>query len=261
MKKPSPNKLPSHKRTLGYVAVLAVTLAVAIVLGWTSLAAQIDDDAYDVMFRLHPPPAVRSRTRLILAIDDATFGAMGGVRAYRTMLAKALELLTPAEPKVVAMDMVLADQEDRPKTSDCSRAMQSTTNLVLVAHLQNGHWEDPLDKFRRACHGNWGTTARTNCRATASPGRSRSKSAPNASATGRWRWRRSGWLAAQRILESPGDLQIGNEVIPAPRTADNNRSLRVLFTREPIPQVSLLDLVEQARTRRTFSADKRCSSA
>ena len=37
---------------------------------------------------------------------------MGGVAAYRTMLAKALELLAPVQPKVVAIDMVLADKED-----------------------------------------------------------------------------------------------------------------------------------------------------
>ena len=47
--------LVSDRRTLGYVAILAVTLALAIVLGWTALAAQIDNDAYDWMFRLSPP--------------------------------------------------------------------------------------------------------------------------------------------------------------------------------------------------------------
>ena len=80
------------RRTLGYVAVLAVTLAAAIVLGWTALAAQIDDDAYDWMFRLSPPAAIQPHS-VILAIDDPTFSAMGGVRAQRTMLAGALELL------------------------------------------------------------------------------------------------------------------------------------------------------------------------
>jgi signal transduction histidine kinase len=238
LKKPSPNK-----RTLGYVAVLTVTLATAIVLGWTSLASQIDDDAYDVMFRLHPPPAAQPNC-IILAIDDATYGAMGGVRAYRTMLAKALELLAPAQPKVVAIDMVLADKEDAPEDDRLLRAMQSTKNLVLVAHLQNGVWEDPLDKFRRAA------TALGHDRADERSRDGVTRQIPLEERTERERH----WALAletfrlargQRILESPGDLQVGNEVIPAPRTADNNRSLRVLFSRDPIPQISLLDLVNK----------------
>ena len=48
------------RRTLGYVAILAVTLALAIALGWTSLAAQIDDDAYDCDV---PPVSARGRPR------------------------------------------------------------------------------------------------------------------------------------------------------------------------------------------------------
>ncbi len=243
MKKPSPNKRPSHKTTLGYAAVLAVTLVIAIVLGWTSLASQIDDDAYDVMFRLHPPPASPPHC-LILAIDDATYGAMGGVRAYRSMLAKALELLAPAQPKVVAIDMVLADQEDAPEDDRLLRAMQSTKDLVLVAHLQNGLWEDPLANFAGAA------TALGHDRADERSRDGVTRQIPLEERTARERH----WALAletfrlargQRILESPGDLQIGNEVIPAPRTADNNRSLRVLFSRDPIPQISLLDLVNK----------------
>src|SRR5580704_13498586 len=114
LKKPSLNKSSSSNRALGYVAVVAVTLAIAIALGWTGFASQIDDDAYDVMFRLAPPLAAKPHS-LILAIDDATYSAMGGVRAYRTMLARALELLAPVQPKVVAIDMVLADKADQPE--------------------------------------------------------------------------------------------------------------------------------------------------
>ena len=153
-------------------------------------------------------------------------------------------MLAPAQPKVVAIDMVLADQEDAPEDDRLLRAMQSTKNLVLVAHLQNGLWEDPLDKFRRAA------TALGHDRADELSRDGVTRQIPLEERTDRERH----WALAletfrlargQRILESPGDLQIGNEVIPAPRTADNNRSLRVLFSREPIPQISLLDLVNK----------------
>jgi signal transduction histidine kinase len=238
LKKPS---LPS-RRTLGYIAILAVTLALAIALGWTALAAQIDEYGYDWMFRLHPPAPVPTHC-LILAIDDATHEAMGGVRAYRKMLADALELLAPAQAKVVAIDMVLADKEDstvddRQRHERLRRAMQSTRNLVLATHLQGGLWENPLDDFRRAA------AALGHDRADELSRDGVTRQIPLEERTDQERH----WALAletfrlahgQQILESPGDLQIGSEVIPAARTSDSDRALRVLFSRDSIPQISL----------------------
>jgi len=247
LKKPS---FPS-RRTLGFIALLAVTLALAMVLGWTALAAQIDEYGYDWMFRLNPPAAARPHC-LILAIDDASFSAMGGVRAYRTMLAKALELLAPAQPKVVAIDMVLADKEDAPEDDRLLRAMQATKNLVLVAHLQGGRWEDPIEDFRRTA------TALGHDRADELSRDGVTRAIPLEERTEHERH----WALAveafrlsqgQRILESPDDLQIGNEVIPARRTPDSDRALRVLFVRNSIPQISLQELAEKPELAARFS--------
>ncbi len=246
MKKPSsPNKI-----TLGYVAILGATLALAILAGWTAVAAAIDDYAYDWMFRLHPPAATSPHC-LILAIDDATFSAMGGVAAYRAMLAKALELLAPVQPKVVAIDMVLADKEDAAEDARLLHAMQATKNLVLVAHLQGGRWENPLDEFRRAA------TALGHDRADELSRDGVTRQIPLEERTEQERH----WALAletfrlargQRILESPDDLQIGSEVIPAPRTPDSDRALRVLFSREPVPRISLLELVDKPELAERF---------
>ena len=247
MKKPS----SLNKRTLGYVAILAVTLAVAIALGWTALAAQIDDDAYDWMFRLSPPVALPAHS-LILAIDDATYSAMGGVRAYRSMLAEALERLAPVQPKVVAIDMVLADREDRQEDDRLLRAMQATKNLVLVAHLENGqHWEDPLEGFRRAA------TALGHDRSDENSRDGVTRQIPLEERTERERHWALGLETFRlahggQILESPDDIQIGGEVIPAPRTSESDRALRVLYSREPVPQVSLLDLVKKPELAERF---------
>ena len=238
MKKPS---LP-NRRALGYVAILAVTLGLAMALGWTALAAQIDDDAYDWIFRLNPPVATQPHS-LILAIDDPTFSALGGVRAQRTMLAQALELLAPAQPKVVAIDMVLADQEDAPEDDRLSRAMRATKNLVLVSHLQNLRWENPRDEFRRAA------AALGHDRADEVSRDGVTRQIPLEERTDRerhWSLALETFRLARggQIIESPDDLQIGNEVIPAPRTSDSDRALRVLFSRDSIPQISLLDLTQ-----------------
>jgi len=247
LKKPS----SLDRRTLGYVAILAVTLALAIALGWTALAAQIDDDAYDWMFRLSPPVALPAHS-LILAIDDATYSAMGGVRAYRSMLAEALERLAPVQPKVVAIDMVLADREDRQEDDRLLHAMQATKNLVLVAHLENGqHWEDPLEGFRRAA------TALGHDRSDENSRDGVTRQIPLEERTERERHWALGLETFRlahgaRILESPDDIQIGSEVIPAPRTSESDRALRVLYSREPLPEVSLLDLVKKPELAERF---------
>jgi signal transduction histidine kinase len=233
-------RLSPNKRTLGYYGIIAASLAVAIISGWTALASQIDDYAYDWMFRLFPPAATKPHS-IILAIDDATFGAMGGVREYRSMLAKALELLTPAHPKVVGIDLVLADKEDASEDDRLERAMQGTKNLVLVAHLAGQKWENPLDRFARWSAGIGHDTADENSHDGVT------RQIPLEKRTANMRH----WALALEafhlsrggtILESPEDLQIGNELIPAARTADGNRTLRILFRQEPIPQISLQEL-------------------
>jgi signal transduction histidine kinase len=237
LKKPSPNRL-----RVGYVAMLAVALVVAILLGWTGLAAQIDDYAYDWMFRLHPPAPVPPHC-IILAIDDATYGAMGGVRAYRSMLARALELMASAPPKVVAIDMVLADHGDPAEDARLLHAMQATKNLVLATHLENGQWENPLPDFRSAA------TALGHDR---SDELSRDGVTRQVPLEERIAQERHFALALetfrlahnQRIFESPRDIQVGDEIIPAARGSESDRPIRVLYSRDPIPTISLKAMVD-----------------
>src|SRR5579864_2180016 len=212
-----------------------------MIFGRTSVATQIDEYAYDWMFRLHPPAPANPHC-MILAIDDPTYSAMGGVQGYRRMLASALELLTPAQPKVIAVDMVLADREDPPEDERLARAMQAARNLVLVAHLSNGRWELPQPGFRASAASLGHDEADENSR----DGVTRQIPLEERTATARyWSLALEAFRLArgQRMLESPQDLQIGNELIPAARSSDLDRPVRVLYATEPIPQISLKDLV------------------
>lgn len=240
MKRPSLNR-----QTFGYVAILAAALAVAIVFGWTALATQIDDAAYDWMFRLHPPPPAPAHS-VILAIDDASLQAMGGVREYRSMLATALELLAPVHPQAVVIDMILTDQTDESEDGRLERTMQATKNLVLATDLANGQWQDPLSRFSRHAAG----VGHDKADEQSPDGTTRQIALEERTASKRyWALALEAFRLAhgERIVESPVDLQIGNEVIPAPRNSQGNRLLRVLFTEDPIPQVSLIELAHQPR--------------
>jgi len=236
-------KRPSvSKQALGYWSVLAAGLVIAVLAGWTPLATQIDDYAYDWMFRLNPP-AAPSPQAIILAIDDATYSAMGGVREYRSMLARGLELLAAAHPKVVAVDIVLADKEDPVEDSRLESAMQNTPNLVLATHLEQGRWENPLEGFRRGAT----SVGHDKSDELSSDGVTRQIPLEERTASERhWALALEAFRLARgaRILESPEDIQIGNEVIPAARSGDANRPLRVLYTPDPVPEVSLKALTE-----------------
>lgn len=254
MKKPS---FPSS-RAFGYIAVVGTTLALAILLGWTSLAAQIDDDAYDWMFRLYPPVTAPAHC-IILAIDDATFNSMGGVGGYRAMWVKAFEMVKRAQPKAVALDVVLSDPwKDPAEDQRLGRAMQAVPNLVLATHLvvvtqvENGRWEDPLPIFRQhaAAIGHDGADE------LSADGVTREIPLEERTATERhWSLALEAFRLAKgaRIVESPSDLQIGDEVIPAARSGSIGRPVRVLYTRTPIPSVSLKDLVDNPQLAAQFN--------
>ncbi len=252
MKKPSPSKL-----TFGYIAILGATLALAILAGWTPLAAQIDDYAYDWMFRLDPPAPAPSHA-VILAIDDDTFTSMGGVGGYRSMWAQAFDLVKRANPKAVALDVVLSDPwKDPAEDQRLDRAMQGVNNLVLAAHwdprqLGNARWEDPLPIFRQhaAAVGHDGADE------LSADGVTREIPLEERTAAERhWSLALEAFRLARdaKILESPSDVQVGDELIPAPRAGSVGRPLRVLYTREPIPNVSLKELLAKPELAARFN--------
>jgi len=244
-------RLLPNKQTLGYLAILAAALALAIVSGWTRLATQIDDYAYDSMFRSNSPPSADPHC-MILAIDDATYSAMGGVREYRKMIARGLELLAPVHPKVVAVDVILTDREAESEDAPLEQAMKSTPNLILAADLVDGQWQNPLPRFGRFAAAIGHDKADEN----SADGVTRQIPLEERTAGERhWALAVEAFRLAkgQPIIESPRDLQIGNQVIPASRSNEGNRPLRVLYTRAGIPEISLKSVVDQPQLAARFA--------
>jgi signal transduction histidine kinase len=207
--------------------VLAGCWALAIIAGWTAIANRIDNYVYDSMFQLLPPPLSAPQS-IILAIDDATYDAIGGVAGYRTALADALDHLATAGPKAVAVDLVLADAGDPVKNARLAAAMRGTRNLVLAAEEADGRWIEPLPAFRQSA----AATGHDKADDQSPDGVTRVIPLERRAANRRY------WALALeafrlvrgvKILESPDDLQIGAETIPARRTTGQNRPLRVLY--------------------------------
>ncbi len=231
-------KLWPSKTTAGYVGVLAGCFAIAISAGWI-FGPQIDSYAYDFLFNLNPPPPTPTQA-VVVAIDDASFEKLGGVRRVRGILADAAERVAAANPAVVATDIILHDKGDPAEDSRLAAALAKLKPLVLATNLTRSGWDDPLPAFARSAR-ELGTV-----------------SADEVSPDGVTRFvalaktglRRQHWeLALQafrlargaKIIESPDALQIGPEVIPA--RANKDWSLRILYSREGVPQIPAATLL------------------
>lgn len=239
-------------RMTAYAGVLTLSFLVAMLSGYTPLGRQIDNDVYDWMFRLRRP-AAWSPESAILAIDEESFRDLGGVRALRPMLAEALERLAPLSPKVVAVDVTLADAGEAAEDARLEAAMSRTRNLVLAAEMmpRGDVWQDPLPRFRK-----W-AAAVGHVHAAQDQLDGVNRQVPLEKVAGRERrwamsleaYRLS--LGSEGILESPEDLQVGDTVVPA-RRAD---ARAIYVGRLPatsdgetaIPRVSVLQLVKDPR--------------
>ena len=110
---------------------------------------QINDYAYDSMFRAYRPPKPAQPESVVLAIDELTLMDCGGIRGIRRPIARALSLLAPVKPKAVAVDVILADRGDPAEDAALAEAFRATPNLVLSTELIDGGriWEDPRPEF------------------------------------------------------------------------------------------------------------------
>src|SRR5882724_4772685 len=120
-----------RRQQFEYVGLLAAALVLALALSGTPLGRQIDRDAYDWIFRAYRPPDWTPQS-ILLAIDEESFRATGGVRGLLGGIAEGLELIAPFAPKAVAIDVILADKGDPVDDARLSAAMGRISNVVLA---------------------------------------------------------------------------------------------------------------------------------
>ncbi len=100
-----------RRGTGSYLVLAALVFAsavAAIVIGWSAFGRQIDEYAYDFLFRLEQPKPWQPSS-IILAIDERTLSRYGGIIGMRAALADGLDRIRPAHPAAVAVDLILAE--------------------------------------------------------------------------------------------------------------------------------------------------------
>jgi signal transduction histidine kinase len=243
------------RQTAIYWALLAASFAVALTASWTSFGAQIDNDAYDWMFRLYHPPTWATQS-ILLAIDEPSLNAYGGVPGLRKPLAEALRLISAASPKTVAVDLILADNTDPVIDARLEEALHATRNLVLACQLlpDGGAWEDPLPRFRAQA------AALGHVHAEPDELDSVGRSLPLEKAANhdrRWALSLEAYRLSRgrgvQIVESPADLDVGGRLIPSTRAGGRLMRIRYRPLSMPIPRVSLQALLNDPGSAREFS--------
>ncbi len=237
--------LPS-RQTAGYVVVLAVCFLLAMTAGWTTLGAQIDNDAYDFLYRVFPfePDSLSCG---ILAIDERTLIDMGGMRRLRDIIASGLEIINSVEPRAVVIDLILADESDADQDVRLAAALAAAPNLVLASDLINGGWEEPRPEFQASA------AATGHVHADPDPLDNVTRRIPLEKASGmdrRWALSLEAFRLASGggpVTESPYQIEVGGLRIPAARR--DARSILVRYLRREAGERSSIPLVTIAELR------------
>jgi signal transduction histidine kinase len=233
--------------TAAYIALLAAAFVVAWLGSWRFFRSQVDNAAYDAMFRLYQPKPWQPQSA-ILAIDEGTLARYGGMVRIRKPLADALRLIDTVHPTAVAIDITLTDRGDNPADD---RALQeafcATPHLVLSSLLMDDpvRWEDPNPEFARCAAAIGHVHAEPDDNDSVTRSISLEKYIGHdrrwALAFEAFRLSRGGGVPLERQGGyASGDVEIGGVVIPARRT-DAGRIMRVRYVPPGVtlPKVSL----------------------
>ncbi len=214
--------------------------------GLAQLGGRLNNYAYDVMTARSQ--AAWAPQSVVVGIDEKTFEKFGGPEARRLILAQALEDLRAAQPKLVALDVILHDPslhaEEDQRLED---ALRATPNLVMPCDLlPNETWEDPLPRFapgdpRRIGHVEWATDRLDNV----------TRQIPlEQIAQHQRRWALSlvalSVATGQPIVteSDSSNIYVGGLTIPVPRDVQG-RPLRIRYLRGVIPVISVLDIASK----------------
>lgn len=225
---------------MGYIAVLAGCFIAGILASLAPFASRIDNYAYDLMLGSQPVENWTPQS-VVVAIDEPTLSAQGGMRRIRPILREALDKIAAAAPAAVASDVILHDEGDPAEDARLEQSLRATTKLILPCELVGDKWEDPLPRFGRLAV----ATGHVHPERDRADGVSR-QIPLEITADGQRRWALA--LAAfrfargQPIVESPEDVQVGATLIPAARGAGGRPMLIHYLKPGLIPVVSALEL-------------------
>ena len=124
-------------------------------LVWNGLIQQGNASAFDMLLRLSPARrGVARESVVLLAIDDDTISRYGSLPLDRAVVAKALDRIAGAAPKVLAIDVLLSERTRAAADASLADALGRFPKVVLATALQpvedgkQSRWITPLPEFQ-----------------------------------------------------------------------------------------------------------------
>lgn len=209
--------------------LLLLCLIVAWLVASGPVGHTLDNNVSDVFVRWLPDRPAEPSISTLIAIDEETLSLHGGMRALRPIVAQILEQLATSPPKVVAIDLTLADKGDSVEDARLAKAMGALPGVVLAAEIRSTgrEWELPAPAFAAA------VSATGHVHAAPDSMDSVCRAIPLEKAVDRQRyWALSLeayrlWRSEPYVLETPESLVVGSVEIPSSR--QEGRLLRIRF--------------------------------
>ncbi len=251
--------MTSQRRQIAaYWLLMGLCCSLGLLLALTPLGTQLDNSAYDFLFRLHPakpwPPS-----SVLLTVDEATLLSMNGILGIRRALAEELPVVAAAHPAAVVVDITLADRGDPRDDAHLEEALRNVPGLVLACEmLPDGKgWQDPLPQFRKHA------AALGHAHADPDELDAINRTLPLMKVAGqqrRWALALEAFRIfrhARVILETPQDVEVAGTRIEAPAAEGRPMRIRYLPPEESgapaLPRVSLKDLRDNPSLARRFT--------
>ncbi|HEX5083720.1 MAG TPA: CHASE2 domain-containing protein, partial [Blastocatellia bacterium] len=150
----------SGRAIIWAVAIVVISAAAGIIVTWRAPALKVA--AHDAMVRARgtarPPDEI-----VIVAIDEASVKRLGRFPWPRRLMARALQKLSDAHPKVIALNVLYSDPTSEDDDAALAEAVKRAGNVVVAAQLVEAphggaEWLRPLPAIENAAaaigHGN-----------------------------------------------------------------------------------------------------------
>ena len=234
------------RKAAKYAFVSTAALVLGLSAGWSPWGRAIDLWAYDFLLRLHPPEPGPSAS-VILAIDEETLNAYGGLLHLRAPLAKALDIVCRHKPAAVAVDIILSEPGEEDANRALEQALAGCPNVVPATHLTSSadttHWEGPLGRFARHA----AALGHVHAEPDEDGVTRRIQPAKAAGRDRRWAMALEIFRlvsGAEAIRETGRGLEIGDTLIPLARA--DNAALRIRYRNpsSPVERISVKTILE-----------------
>ena len=146
--------LRKKRGALSTLAIIVLAASLGMLVHWE--APGLDRYAHDwLMAARGPLPAPDDIA--IVAIDEPSMARFGGFPWPRSIMARTLDVLSWAQPKAIALDVLYADPSSPDQDQQLARAVARAGNVVVAAQLADpsvpggpAAWLSPLPKIRQS---------------------------------------------------------------------------------------------------------------